>query len=272
MTTLDSPRATATARAEAPQADAQRVPVSIETQFALRVPSDPQISPDGERVAFVLGEWVANLPRARARIWLVDTAGGEPRPLTNGPRGDTCPRWSPDGRQLAFCSERDGDYGRPQLYVMPLDGGQPRRICAMPNGVAELSWSPDGSSIAFLSMEGAPPAPEAVVVPPERHRRLWRVRLDSDTPTPVSPAHLTVWRFAWSPAADRFAVYFAQAPGETGWYQGQLGIVPAEGGAVRQIGRLSGQAAALAWSPDGAELAYVAGDWSDRPLVGATCG
>ncbi|HEV7129012.1 MAG TPA: S9 family peptidase, partial [Ktedonobacterales bacterium] len=249
-------------------ADERRMPISIDSQFALRLPSDPRIAPDGARVAFVLSEWVANQPKARARIWMVDTTGGEPRPFTNGPRADSCPRWSPDGLTLAFCSEREGDNGKPQLYVIPASGGEPRRVCTMPNGVADLAWSPDGTRIAFTSEEGPQPARDPLVVDAGRHRRLWTVRVTSDTPEPVTPPNLTVWRYEWAPGGDRLALFFADAPGETAWYQGQLGIVSSTGGGVRQLGALAGQAAAFAWSPDGRQLAYVAGEWSDRPLVG----
>jgi dipeptidyl aminopeptidase/acylaminoacyl peptidase len=250
---------------------AQRhTPVTFETTLGIRVPSDPQISADGTQVAFVLSERVADRPTPRERIWLVETQqGAEPHPFTDGPKGDTCPRWSPDGRWLAFVSERDeADWGHPQLYLMPAMGGSPHRLCLMPNGVSGPAWSPDGDRLAFLSLEGEEPSTEPKVDEGLRHQRLWTIRPESDTPEPVTAPDLTVWSYAWSPDGAQLAVYYSTSPGETAWYRGQIGVVPATGGAVRQVTQLTRQAAALAWARDGQQLYYVSGEWSDRPLIG----
>jgi len=73
------------------------VPVTPDTMLKdIRTAADATISPDGKRAAFVVWEWVPERPRQRGRIWVVDLPGGEARPFTNGPHGDSCPRWSPD--------------------------------------------------------------------------------------------------------------------------------------------------------------------------------
>lgn len=248
----------------------QREPYGPDTLFTLRQLSDPQLSPDGGTVAFVVYEWLAGQQKQRGRIWLVDTReGSEPHELATGSVSDECPRWSPDGKHIAFCSRReDGDSAKQQLYVIAAEGGTPKRVCAVPNGVAELEWAPDGARIAFLSLEGEESKAEPRLNEPGLHQRLWTVSADGDTPRAVTPANLTVWRYAWSPDSRSFAVYFSTGPNETDWYRGQLGVVPASGGAVRQVAQLSRQAASLAWSGDGQRLAYVLGEWSDRPLVG----
>ncbi len=94
------------------------------------------------------------------------------------------------------------------------------------------------------------------------------MRPESDTPEPVTPPDVTIWEYAWSPQSDRLAVFYSAGPDETHYYLGQLGIVAADGGAVRQLGHLTRQAAALAWSPDGTRIGYVSGEWSDRGIVG----
>ena len=87
----------------------------------IRFASDPQISPDGRTVAFVVTVLSEDKDEYLSNIWVASTAGGEPRRFTTGPRRDTAPRWSPDGSRLAFISEREpGKKG--QLHVMPAAG------------------------------------------------------------------------------------------------------------------------------------------------------
>src|SRR5581483_3243426 len=86
---------------------------------------------------------------------------------------------------------------------------------------------------------------------------------DGDTPEPVTPDGVSIWQYAWSPDSHQFAVYFATGPEYSDWYQGQVGLVAANGGAILQLGNLSRQACSLAWSFDGNTLAYISGNWSD---------
>ncbi|HLY26336.1 MAG TPA: S9 family peptidase [Aggregatilineales bacterium] len=246
----------------------QRIPIKPGTMLSVRYASDINLSPDGTHAAFVIQEFVSDKPKERARIWLVDTTGGEPKPFSKGPKEDTCPRWSPDSQQLAFTSLGEGEKDKAQLHLISAQGGEARRVCTMPNGVSYLAWSPDGSRIAFLSLEGEEPKSDPKVIGPDRHRRLWTVRPDYDIPEPVTPNNLTVWEYAWSPDGKHIALYYSAGPDETDWYGGQIGIVPANGGAVRQVSQLTRQASALTWSPDGVYITYISGDWSDRGLVG----
>ncbi|MGH2516975.1 MAG: hypothetical protein ACRDHP_15085, partial [Ktedonobacterales bacterium] len=263
-----STSAPASASASGP-APSQRQPVTADTFLDLRLLTYAQLSPDGMRVAFVLDDFVAGEQKSRGRIWLVSTDGGDARPITSGPYGDSAPRWSPDGTQLAFLSARD-DSGKdkPQVHIMPAGGGEPRRVCTVPNGAAGLSWSPDGSRLAFLSPDGDEPTAEPKVNEFQRQTRLWSVRPEHDVPRPVTPANLTIWTYTWSPDSARVAVYCSAGPGETDWYRGQIGIVPAAGGAVTPITTLTRQADALTWTRDSQRIVYVSGEWSDRGLIG----
>lgn len=233
--------------------------------FTVRQAMDAVISPDGQRAAFVVTEWLNDQPKQRRRIWCADIAGGDAQPFTKGSVSDTSPAWSPDSKYLAFVSKGSDRTAKPQLYVMEAQGGEARQVCDMPNGVSDVAWSPDGSRLAFLSLEGDAPAEDPLVLRQGqgRHRRLWTVRIDNDTPEAVTADGLSIWSYAWSPDGQQFVVYFATGSEETDWYRGQIGLVAAHGGVVRQISQLTRQAFGLTWSPDGSRIAYVSGEWSD---------
>jgi dipeptidyl aminopeptidase/acylaminoacyl peptidase len=123
-------------------------PLRIDDLFRFEIPGDPDLSPDGSRVAYVLTRQDEDLDGAASAIHLVDVAGGAPRTLTNGP-ADAAPRWSPDGTALAFL--RAG-----QLHLIRVDGGEARQLTtekSRPAGAGPAAWSPDGTRIAFSALD-----------------------------------------------------------------------------------------------------------------------
>src|SRR6266852_7892360 len=114
---------------------------------------DPQISPDGSRVAYVRVTVNEKKEGYETQIWMVSTRGEAPARLTGGPR-DGSPRWSPDGRRLVFTRSLDdgGQPQPPQLYVLPAHGGEAWPLTSLPKGAGAPAWSPDGSRVAFLSV------------------------------------------------------------------------------------------------------------------------
>ncbi|MGH9853247.1 MAG: prolyl oligopeptidase family serine peptidase [Blastocatellia bacterium] len=116
--------------------------------------ADPQISPDGSRVAFVRA-WVnQKADRYDSALWIAPADGGAARQLTAGPR-DSASRWSPDGRRLAFIrsAEKEGRPQPPQIYLLTFDGGEAQALTDLPRGAGSPEWSPDGKTIAFTSSE-----------------------------------------------------------------------------------------------------------------------
>ncbi|MFB0519079.1 MAG: prolyl oligopeptidase family serine peptidase, partial [Acidobacteriota bacterium] len=98
--------------------------------------------------AYVVTYYDLKTNSSNSDIWLVPTAGGEPRKLTNSPRGDSQPRWSPDGSQIAFTSTRTG---RPQVWLIRLEGGEARQLTNLSTGASGAIWSPDGKWLLFAS-------------------------------------------------------------------------------------------------------------------------
>lgn len=117
---------------------------------------DPQVSPDGSRVAFVRVTVNEKKDGYNTAIWTVSTTASETRQLTNGPR-DSVPRWSPDGKYLVFlrAPEKDGRPEPPQLFMLAMAGGEPFQFTSLPRGAGNPQWSPNGKMIAFSS--GATP-------------------------------------------------------------------------------------------------------------------
>src|SRR5262245_50011294 len=138
--------------------------VTPEDYFAFEFLSDPHISPDGKLVAFIVTRVDRAQNRRNSAIWMVAADGSRgPWQFTTSPQSATSPRWSPDGRSLAFISSRPssgtGEAGaqeqpRPQVYVLSLDGGEARRVTSLKNGVSLFQWSPDGSRLVVVSRVG----------------------------------------------------------------------------------------------------------------------
>ncbi len=198
--------------------------------FGLSVAADPQISPDGDRVAYVRRTNDVMTDSAVTSIWMVDVGSGAETPLVTGAGTHFSPRWSPDGSRLAYVSTESG--GGPELHVRWMDSGASANITALPESPGGISWSPDGSQIAYtarvpakpVSLGSAPPRPEGAE---------WKA--------PPSITDKVTYRIDG-------AGYLK--PGFT-----QIFVVASTGGAPRQL--TSGDrnhSGSLEWTPDGSRL------------------
>ena len=136
---------------------AQKRPITEKDLWDFVWIGDPQVSPDGSRVAFVRVTVNEKKEGYNTSIWSVPIAGGEaPRQLTKGDH-DSTPRWSPDGKFLVFLrsTEKDGKPEPPQLAMLPMAGGDSFVFTDLPKGAGGPVWSPDGKSIAFTSETNA---------------------------------------------------------------------------------------------------------------------
>ncbi|HEV3074542.1 MAG TPA: S9 family peptidase [Thermoanaerobaculia bacterium] len=207
-------------------AEPARRPIAETDLFRFVWVADPQISRDGRHVAFVRVTVDAKHDGYETALWLVDAdaateagagaagagAAAGPRPLTAGPR-DSAPRWSPDGRRLAFLRHAGkGD----QLFVLPLDGGEARQLTDLPGGAESPAWSPDGRTLAFLSETSA-----ADLAKPGARGK------EAAEPQPVPPAPPGGGAAGFGPGAAGLGAGAAGAAGANGDAAAGLGAAPA---------------------------------------------
>ncbi|MEX0879104.1 MAG: S9 family peptidase [Thermoanaerobaculia bacterium] len=133
-------------------------PFSLDDLARLRTVSDPQISPDGARVAYVVASADLEKDRNDSDIWMTGWDGKETVRLTTSKDSESTPRWSPDGRYLAFLSDRGDEAEEEQLWLLPLGGGEAEKLTDVKGGVEDYDWSPDGKRLVLVVNDPDPDA------------------------------------------------------------------------------------------------------------------
>lgn len=239
----------------------KRVP-TIDEILGLPLPDDAQISPDGAYVAYTVRtpDWEEN--EYVWQVWLVNVDQAEVRQLTFAPQSSRSPRWSPDGRWLAFISKRKGDE-HAQIYRLSAFGGEAERLTELETDVQAIDWSPDGTAIAYTAV---PPESEAEKKRKEtygeyqvededyRHAHLWLLELEGERVRRLTVGdafHVT--DFDWDPAGERIAFAAWPTPDVRDWDRSRVYLLDRPSLEVTPLTEEGYEAPR--WSPDGTEIA-----------------
>jgi dipeptidyl aminopeptidase/acylaminoacyl peptidase len=270
---------------------AQTRGVTAEDYFAFETLGDPRFSPDGSTIAFVVTTIDQRQNRRRSAIWSVPSDGShEPTVLTTAVQSSNNPRWSPDGKAIAFLSARpapgDGDTGagaqgaagaapRNQVWLLPLGGGEPRRVTNLLNGASSFQWSPDGTRFVVVGRSG--PGDLAKSPSDVRHythanytfndsgwfddkrTHLWVVDAASGRSTQLTSGD--DWNDTdpqWSPDGQRIA-FVSDRSGKAfdESHNTDVWVIEANGGPLTKISDHATGDNSPRWSPDGQTIAFI---------------
>jgi dipeptidyl aminopeptidase/acylaminoacyl peptidase len=251
--------------------------ITPEDVLSIRELRDARVSPDGKEVAFVViepaGDKTPGQPRA-SNIWVIPTDGHEsPRQLIPGLTNVSSPRWSPDGRTLAFLSDRarPGDSGEAnvQIYLFGKGDENAVRLSSVPGGVEQFEWSPDSKMIAFVARdqltkeehEKKAAGYDAIEMDHQlKYSRLWVTSVSDRKAVQVTKQDLEIFDLAWAPTGAELALIVAPTPKAEDSLNLSLIVVNRSTGEVaRTLNKLVNLTGALRWSPDGRLITFFEG-------------
>ena len=257
----------------------QRRALQPDDIFELKTVSDPRISPDGAWVAYTVTSLDRKDDASDTDIYMVSTSGGAPIKLTASKKPDTSPRWSPDGRYLAFLSARDGK--KDQVFLLDRRGGEAQAITEYKTGASAIAWSPDSTKLALLVPDPDPNDPEPDKDPKDKKPQphvITRLQFMRDGEGYLSDVkrHIHVFEIAtkkdleiahdkfddgapvWSPDGTLIAFSANRTDNPDANDNSDIFVVePVKGATARRLTTYTGADSSPVFSPDGKSIAYL---------------
>ncbi|MGB0385968.1 MAG: S9 family peptidase [Ardenticatenaceae bacterium] len=260
----------------------QKRPLTAEDLYDFQIITDSQISPDGQHVMLAVQRVDQKTEKKYSNLWLFSTEGKPSRQFTYGDQVDNMPRWSPDGRSLAFLSNRR-DAKQSQIYIIPIDGGEARPLTDMKGSFASFEWSPDGTQLVCqfrkkdqdaLEREEDEQKKKLGVVSrhitsvfykwdgqgylPKEKWHIWTIDADGGEITQLTDGDCDENDPTWSPDGQSILFVSNRDPEpDLNLEEDELYLIPARGGEMRQIPAHSGSKFLARFSPDGRSIAYL---------------
>jgi len=241
--------------------------------YDVQTPVEPQISPDGARIVYTLSRADRATRKTSGQLWLCDRDGGNAQQITASGQQNGGARWSPDGRQIAFVSDRVAAPAKQGIFVLPADQpGEARHLTSHNQAIGDLAWSPDGTTIAYTTAfdpenpnEEPPKEGEPARVKVTRRldykfdgrgylgdarTQVWTVDVASGERRRLTGEPVDHNQPVWSPDGRALAV---RRQTSDGWTR-VIAIIDVASGEISQVGDINGAHLTAAWSPSGERL------------------
>ncbi len=250
--------------------DNEKRKIKLDDLYNLKQISQLQYSPDGCWIAFVVTKAEKKANSYNSDIWKIPAGGGVPVRLTRHKQEDHSPQWSPDGKYLAFLSERTG---KSQIWLFYTQGGEPRQLTKMNNGVERFIWTPDGARIAFIAKDPEPKdkkKSDVIVVNRLQHKRdgegyldekrdhIWLISVENGQPQRVTEGPFDEEDIGFSPDGKEIIFVSNRFENPDANENTDLWTIEIERGRIRQLTTNVGPDAHPSWSHDGKSIAYLA--------------
>ncbi len=256
-------------------------PLTIDDVLNLKTVRSPQISPDGQWIAFTVSEMDVKKDKSETRIWMIPSNGGEAIPMTGKGYSASQPRWSPDNKYLSFQASKNG--GKTQVWTLNRLGGEAQQLTKITQGVSGHEWSPDGSRLLLRIRDPKPEEltkdkeddkkPKPYIVDRLQFKRdyagylnRYRTHIYTYTPGDSAAVQITSGDFddsspAWSPDGKSIAFVSNRTDNPDGNSNSDIWVVSADntdkGQTLRQVTTNENSDRSPAWSPDGKSIAYI---------------